>query len=111
MQVSIILDSIFGVPKTLGSIYGGQQGNSGMDPPVVSPVVLKVREYPPGPSGQFLLDFQSTNSVGILTILLWRIIDPSFCQLNQLKFFDAQRIIVEISLMPSRAVVYFLSMW
>ena len=35
-----ILDSIFGVLKTLGSIFGGQQGNSGM--------VLKVREYPPG---------------------------------------------------------------
>ena len=26
-----ILDSIFGVPKTLGSIFWGQQGNSGMD--------------------------------------------------------------------------------
>ena len=40
MRVSKILDSIFGVPKTLGSIFGGQQGNRGME--------LKVREYPPG---------------------------------------------------------------
>ena len=31
VQVSKILDSIFGVPKTLGSIFGDQQGNSGMD--------------------------------------------------------------------------------
>ena len=30
------------IPKTLGSIFGGQQGNSGMDPPI-----LKVRECPP----------------------------------------------------------------
>ena len=43
VRVSKLLDSIFGVPKTLGSIFGGQQGNSGIDCPV-----LKVREYPPG---------------------------------------------------------------
>ena len=33
MQVSKILDAIFGVSKTFGAIFGGQQGNSGMDPP------------------------------------------------------------------------------
>ena len=38
-----VLDSIFGVPKTLGLIFRGQQRNIGMDPPV-----SKVREYPPG---------------------------------------------------------------
>ena len=43
MRVSKIFDSIFGVPKTLGSIFGGQQGNSGMDRPI-----LKVRECPLG---------------------------------------------------------------
>ena len=43
MRVSTMLDSIFGVPKTLSIISRGQQRNSGMDPPV-----LKVREYPPG---------------------------------------------------------------
>ena len=31
--VSKILDSIFGVSKALGSIFGGQQEKSGMDPP------------------------------------------------------------------------------
>ena len=30
---SKLLDSIFWVPKTLASIFGGQQGNGGMDPP------------------------------------------------------------------------------
>ena len=40
--VSKILDSIFGVPKTLGVIFRGQQRKSGMDPPPI----LKVREYP-----------------------------------------------------------------
>ena len=29
--VSKLLEPIFGVPKTLSSIFGGQQGNSGMD--------------------------------------------------------------------------------
>ena len=42
MQVSKILNSTFGVPKTLGSMFGGQQGNTGMDLPI-----LKVRECPP----------------------------------------------------------------
>ena len=40
--VSKLLDPIFGVTKTLGLIFRGQQRNSGTDPPV-----LKVREYPP----------------------------------------------------------------
>ena len=34
--------NIWGSPKTISSIFGSQQGNTGMDPPV-----LKVREYPP----------------------------------------------------------------
>ena len=42
-RVSKTLDSIFGVPKTLGLIFRGQQRNSGM----VERVILKVREYPP----------------------------------------------------------------
>ena len=45
MRVSKILDSIFGVPKKLGLMFKVQQRNGGMDPP---PLVLKVREYPPG---------------------------------------------------------------
>ena len=47
--VSKILDSIFGVPKTLGSIFGGQQENSGM--------VLKIREYPLGINGILAVSF------------------------------------------------------
>ena len=31
VRVSNIFDSIFGVPKTLGSIFGGQQGKRGME--------------------------------------------------------------------------------
>ena len=38
VRVSEVLDSIFGVLKTLGLIFRGQQRNDGMDPPV-----LKVR--------------------------------------------------------------------
>ena len=49
MRVSKMLDSIFGAPKTLGSIFGGQQGNSGMERKLESYfIVLKVREYPLG---------------------------------------------------------------
>ena len=40
MRVSKVLDSIFGVPKTLGLIFNGQQRNAGMD----------VREYPGYPA-------------------------------------------------------------
>ena len=31
VRVSKIFDSIFGVPKTFGSIFGGQKGNIGID--------------------------------------------------------------------------------
>ena len=55
MRASNILDSVFGVPKTVGSIFVGQQGNSGMDPP---PPVLKVREYPPGSISKDIQAFQ-----------------------------------------------------
>ena len=33
VEFSKMLDSIFGVPKTLGLIFRGQQRNIGMDPP------------------------------------------------------------------------------
>ena len=40
--------TIFGVSKTLGSIFGGQQGNTGMDQQGNTGPVLKVGEYPLG---------------------------------------------------------------
>ena len=59
MQVSEILDAIFGVFKTLGSIFGGQQGNSGMDP------VLKASEYP----SPWVLRFARRISRGDIVVL------------------------------------------
>ena len=46
VQVSKILDTIFGVPKTLGLTFRGQQRNSGMDPHIESQGV------PPFPWGR-----------------------------------------------------------
>ena len=67
MRVSTILDSIFGVPKTLGIIFRGQQRNSGMDN---CHCVLKVREYPPGGEGDVVVFSAKRLSLQPLVMML-----------------------------------------
>ena len=94
MQVSKTLDSIFGVPKTLGSIFGGQQGNSGMDPP---PPVLKNREYPLG------FETGLSDCHGLVMTLMKAVVarlKPKIIRYRGYKRFDPKKFLQDVKKAP-----------